>query len=132
EADPKRSPVTPAVHGMAAWSWRFLVIVAAGVVAGYGLIQIKTVVVPILVAALITSLLGPAVNWLERHKVPRTAGTLITLLTMVIFLSGLLTLAGASIASGIRDLSATAWQGIQELLGWLSTGPLQLSQDDID
>lgn len=132
ESDPRRSPVTPAVSGMAAWSWRFLVIAAAAVVAGYGLIQIKTVVVPVLVAALISSLLGPVVNWLERHKVPRTAGTLLTLLVTVLLLSGLLTLAGASIASGIRDLSATAWQGIQELLGWLSTGPLQLSEADID
>ena len=132
ESEPKRSPVTPAVSGMAAWSWRFLVIVAAGVVAGYGLIQIKTVVVPVLVAALISSLLGPVVNWLERHKVPRTAGTLLTLLVTVLMLSGLLTLAGASIASGIRDLSATAWEGIQRLLSWLSTGPLQLSQEDID
>ena len=132
ESDPKRSPVTPAVRGMAAWSWRFLVIVAAAVVAGYGLIQIKTVVVPILVAALITSLLGPLVNWLERHKIPRAAGTLLTLLLMVVLVSGLLTLAGASIASGIRDLSATAWEGIQRLISWLSTGPLQLSEEDID
>lgn len=132
ESEPKRSPVTPAVSGMAAWSWRFLVIVAAGVVAGYGLIQIKTVVVPVLVAALISSLLGPVVNWLERHKVPRTAGTLLTLLVSVLLLTGLLTLAGASIVSGIRDLSATAWEGIQRLLSWLSTGPLQLSQEDID
>lgn len=132
ESDAQRSPVTPAVRGMAAWSWRFLVIVAAAVVAGYGLIQIKTVVIPILVAALITSLLGPVVNWLERHKIPRTAGTLLTLLATVLVLGGLLTLAGASIASGIRDLSATAWQGIQELIGWLSTGPLQLSEADID
>lgn len=132
ESDHRRSPVTPAVRGMAAWSWRFLVIAAAAVVAGYGLIQIKTVVVPVLVAALITSLLGPVVNWLERHKVPRTAGTLLTLLITTVLLSGLLTLAGASIASGIRDLSATAWQGIQELIGWLSTGPLQLSEADLD
>lgn len=132
ESDPQRSPVTPAVRGMAAWSWRFLVIAAAAVVAAFGLIQIKTVVVPVLVAALLTSLLGPMVGWLQRHRVPRAGGAAITMLGAIVLLGGLLTLAGASIGSGIQDLASTAWQGFQELLGWLSTGPLQLSQEDID
>ncbi len=132
ESDAQRSPVTPAVRGMAAWSWRFLVIAAASVVAVFGLIQIKTVVVPILVAALLTSLLVPVVNWLQRHRMPRAGGAAITMLGAIIVLSGLLTLAGASIGSGIQDLANTAWQGFQELLSWLSTGPLQLSQEDID
>ncbi|WP_022918556.1 AI-2E family transporter [Ruania albidiflava] len=132
ESDQQRSPVTPAVRGMAAWSWRFLVIVLAAAVAIVGLIQIKTVVVPILVAALLTALLVPVVNWLQRHRIPRAAGAGLTMLGSIILLSGLLTLAGASIGSGIKDLADTAWQGFQELLSWLSTGPLQLSQDDID
>src|SRR5690625_5027590 len=132
ESDRQQSPVTPAVRGMAAWSWRFLVIVLAVAVAIVGLIQIKTVVVPILVAALLTALLIPVVNWLQRHRIPRAAGAGITMLGSILLLSGLLTLAGASIGSGIQDLADTAWQGFQELLSWLSTGPLQLSQRDID
>src|SRR5690625_4655613 len=43
ESDRQQSPVTPAVRGMAAWSWRFLVIVLAEAVAIVGLIQIKQI-----------------------------------------------------------------------------------------
>ncbi|HLR28817.1 MAG TPA: hypothetical protein VK086_08995, partial [Ruania sp.] len=59
ESDQQHSPVTPAVRGLAAWSWRFLVIVAATAVLMIGLIQVKTVVIPVLVAALIAALLAP-------------------------------------------------------------------------
>lgn len=44
----------------------------------------------------------------------------------------MLTLAGTSIASGISDLGARAFVGLEEGLGWLSTGPLGLSPVTID
>lgn len=131
ESEPKRSPVTPAVRGMAAWSWRFLVIVSAGVVLGFGLIQVKTVVIPVLVAALVAALLVPVVDGLARHRVPRALGALVAMLGALAVLAGLLTVAGAGITSGIQNLSATAWQGLQDIITWFSAGPLQLSESDI-
>ncbi|SEE96502.1 AI-2E family transporter [Ruania alba] len=130
--DDPHSPVTRAVRGAAAWSWRFMIIVGAVALAVVGLIQIKTVVVPVLVAVLVASLLAPVVDWLHRRRVPRALASLLALLGAIGLVGGLLTLAGASIATGFRDLADTAWEGIQELIRWLSTGPLQLSQTDLD
>ncbi len=131
DADPT-SPVTRPIRAAAAWSWRFVIIVLAISVAAVALAQIKTVVVPVLVALLVSSLLSPLVNWLDRRGIPRTLATVGTLLATIVVIGGLLTLAGASIASGIRDLADTAWEGIQEFLGWLSTGPLQLSTEELN
>lgn len=131
ESGTERSPVTPAVRGMAAWSWRFLVIVAAAVVLVIGLIQVKTVVIPVLVAALLAALLVPVVDWLARHHVPRAVGALAAMLSALAVLAALLTVAGAGITSGIQDLSATAWEGVQDIISWFSAGPLQISESDI-
>src|SRR5699024_8986277 len=46
-------------------------------------------------------------------------------------LAGLLTVAGAGITSGIEELSSTAWEGIQDITSWFSSGPLALSENDI-
>lgn len=131
ESEPERSPVTPAVRGLAAWSWRFLVIIAAATLLMVGLIQVKTVVIPVLIAALIAALLAPVVNWLARHHIPRALAALIALLGSLAVIAGLLTVAGAAITSGIQDLSETAWQGIQDIISWLSSGPLQIDESDL-
>jgi len=132
ESDQQHSPVTPAVRGLAAWSWRFLVIVAATGVLIIGLIQVKTVVIPVLVAALIAALLAPVVDWLAKHRVPRALGALVAMLAAVAVIGALLTVAGAGITSGIQDLSQTAWQGLQDIITWFTSGPLQISESDIN
>ncbi|UFU02331.1 AI-2E family transporter [Ruania suaedae] len=132
QGEERESPVTRPVRAAAAWSWRFLLIVLAIAIVVLGLVQIKTVVVPVLVAVLVSSLLAPVVNWLDRRRVPRTLATVGTMIVAIAAVGGLLTLAGASIVSGIRDLAETAWQGIQEFIDWLNTGPLQLSTADLN
>src|SRR5699024_1392222 len=127
----QKRPPSPAVRCLAAWSWRFVVIVAATAVLMIGLIQVKTVVIPVLVAALIAALLAPVVDWLAKHRVPRALGALVAMLASLVVIVALLTVAGAGITSGIQDLSQTAWQGLQDIITWFTSGPLQISESDI-
>src|SRR5699024_8483484 len=76
-------------------------------------------------------LLAPVVDWLAKHRVPRALGALVAMLASLVVIVALLTVAGAGITSGIQDLSQTAWQGLQDIITWFTSGPLQISESDI-
>jgi predicted PurR-regulated permease PerM len=103
----------------AAWSWRLIVI---GVV-GWALLQIigtiRIVVIPLLVALLLSALLAPAVGWL----------LLVGGLAAVI---ATLTLVVNEFVNGAPQLSDNASKGIRQIQDWLKTGPLHLSDSQLD
>jgi predicted PurR-regulated permease PerM len=67
--------------GFTAW---LLVGVALFLVGAVWLASITYVIVgPVITAAVIASVFSPAVSWLQRHHVPRIAGTILMLLTIV-------------------------------------------------
>src|SRR6185503_12033553 len=51
-------------------SWRFLVIIAAVGAVAYALVYLRVVVLPIIVALLVSTLLLPIVRWLKGRGVP--------------------------------------------------------------
>lgn len=138
-AAPSVPPIGPAaaavplpVRAASEWSWRVLLIALASAILIVGLIQLKTVVVPVLVATLLASLLAPAVTWLrERVGLPRTLAVVVTMLGVIGAVSGLVALAGNSIVDGLPELVDNAIAGFQDALAWLSTGPLALDQATI-
>jgi predicted PurR-regulated permease PerM len=107
--------VTPAVQIASAWAWRFLVIVAAVAVIGYGMRYLSEVVVPVTVGVLLCALLVPVTNGLQKLKIARGPAAGITVLATIVLVAGLLTLVGTQIASGFSDLSVQVSAGIQEL-----------------
>ena len=62
----------------AAVSWRALAVL--GMVVGYAMAALWVVVIPVAVALLLTALLGPVVDWLGRHRMPRGLATGVVLL----------------------------------------------------
>ena len=83
-------------HGLrvaTAYSWRLLVVAAAVGVGIWLVIQLKLLVIPLLVAILITALLWPAFAFLVRHRVPRWLSIVIVVLGAVAIVTGLLWLA---------------------------------------
>jgi predicted PurR-regulated permease PerM len=116
---PGRSPdehgVPAAVRIAAAWSWRLLVIVAAVAVLGWGMRYLSEVVVPVVVGVLLTALLVPVTDGLERLRLPRGAAAGITVVATLTLVAGLLTLVGTQIRRGFDDLSDQVGEGISEL-----------------
>ncbi|WP_402466935.1 AI-2E family transporter [Isoptericola aurantiacus] len=119
-----RGMVTPSVRGAAAWSWRLLLIAAGVAALVWVLGQLKTIVVPVAVALLITVLLRPVRLTMERWGVPRGLATALSILGLIAFVTGLVVIAGQSIVSGFQDLWDQAVAGFNEFLTWLSDGPL--------
>lgn len=107
--------VTAGMQIASAWAWRFLVIVAAVAVIGYGMRSISQVLVPVVIGVLLCALLVPVTNGLQKLNVPRAGAAGITVVGTVIVVAGLLTLVGAQIAAGFSDLSTQVGEGVQEL-----------------
>ncbi|PYG00879.1 Predicted PurR-regulated permease PerM [Georgenia satyanarayanai] len=132
EDDPAELAVPLPVRAAAAWSWRVLAIAAAAALVGYLVIVFKTVVVAFVVAILLAVLLDPVSSWLrKRLRFPRTLASMVTLLGTLALVVGLLTLAGRSVLAGFSDLADQATQGFEELLSWLSDGPLGIDESQL-
>ena len=117
----------------AAWSWRLLAIVAATAVGLWLLSYFKVIAVAVAVAVLLSVLLTPVANWLRtRARFPRVAASATSVAGLLLVVGGLLTLAGSSIANGFSDLASEATAGLDKMMGWLSTGPLQISVSQIE
>jgi predicted PurR-regulated permease PerM len=116
--------VTRGMYIASSWAWRFLVVVGAVVVIGYGLQLLSEVVIPITVGVLLTALLVPITNGLQRLRLPRGAAAGITVIATLVLVAGLLTLVGTQIASQFDSLSTQVGEGVQRLreLGRINFG----------
>jgi predicted PurR-regulated permease PerM len=116
----------------AEWSWRFIVVVAGVVLLAYGLSFVSEIVIPVLIAMLITALLSPLVNLLNtRARFPRGLAVLVTMLVAAGVVSGLVTIVGSQASEQFPQLQKQAVQGVTEVENWLSTGPLHLTSTAI-
>ena len=121
------------VRVAAAWSWRVLLVLALLAVL-VGLMAVSKVIwVPVMVALLLTVLLTPLVEWLQRRlRFRRGAAAGAAVVVLLVVVGGLLTLAGREVIRGIADLWDQAQAGLDELTAWLSEGPLGLDAETID
>jgi predicted PurR-regulated permease PerM len=107
--------VTPAMQIASAWAWRFLVIVAAVAVIGWGMRYLSEVVVPVTVGVLLTALLIPVTMGLHKLGLPRGPAAGITVLGTIVVVAGLLTLVGTQIANQFDRLSTQVGEGVQKV-----------------
>ncbi len=116
----------------AAWSWRLglILVFTAGLI--WLLSHISFLIIPVMVAALLAGLLSPVTRWLARRRIPNGLAVAITVLGFIGVIAGALALVGRQLASGFGELWAQALAGVQQIQGWLSEGPLQLTAAQID
>lgn len=124
----ERTPRVPyGLRAAAAWTWR-LGVVGLGIYVLMRLVAFfQVIVVPVLIAVLVTALLAPTVNRLHRLGVPRGFAVAAGLLGAFAVVAGLLVLVGTQFASGFGDLADQTGAGFAEVQRWLTDGPLNLS-----
>jgi predicted PurR-regulated permease PerM len=116
----------------AAWSWRVLVLAAAGYLL-YRLVgYFSPVVIPVAIAVLITALAVPAVDVLDRLGLPRGLASAITVLLGLAAISALLTLVGTQVSGQFDELRGSVIEGLDEVQQWMQDGPFQLSQGQVN
>lgn len=115
-----------------AYSWRLIIVAAAIGVGVWLVIQLKLLVIPLLIAILITALLWPAFAWMLRRRVPRWLAIVISVVGTVAIVSGLLWLVVWQIMQQWDSVQASTVAAVEQFRQYLIDGPLHLSEDQID
>lgn len=115
----------------AGWSWRFLVSAAGLALVVFVLIQLKFVVIPLLLALLVSSVLAPLMQWFERHGVGRGLAATLTVAVALAVLVGFVLLAVPPFFKHIHEFKAAFETTGDEFYAWLSGAPFSLSDTQI-
>lgn len=116
----------------AGWSWRLLVILGLAAVLVFLVIQLKVIVIPFLVALLVTALLFPVVSRLKRKGVKNGLAVAISLLMLVTVVSGLVFLVVRQTTSAYPELSERAQSSFTQLQGFLAAEPFNIEPADLE
>lgn len=134
EGGPRRDAAASVSYGVrvaAAWSWRIAVILGTTGLLVWLLSHVSLLVIPLMIAALLSGLLSPIVTRLRRLRVPSGLAVGITLIAFLGLLGGLVTVVGRTMARGFEPLWTQALDGLETVEQWIFSGPLDISNDDI-
>ena len=115
-----------------AYAWRFLVLAAAIGVAIWLVIQLKLLVIPLLVAILVSALLWPSFSFLVRHRMPRWLAIVICVIGTIAVVTGLLWAAVRQITLEFPAVRERTVGTVGDLRRYLIDGPLHLTAEQID
>ncbi len=124
--------VVPIVRKTAEWAWRLLVILGAVVAVLWAIDRLEVIVVPVLLALMLSALLVPAVDLLNRRGAPRGGAVALVLLTGFALLGGILAFVVSQFVVGLPSLVDQVAHSIDSTRKWLIEGPAHLSRQQID
>ncbi len=104
--------------GFSSWLLTGFVLIMLGLI--WVLDQTSTIVMPVVAAAVLGAVAGPAVGWLERHRVPRIGGAALVLLGLVAIGALIFCLVFGGISANSGDISAKLNQSLDKIQGWLT------------
>ncbi len=117
---------------VAQWAWRLLLIGFASYVL-FRMVQFfAELTIPVVVALLISALASPLVGWLQRIGIPRGFAAFLVVLGGLALVASMLGFAGQQVAAGANDLANQVSAGLNEIKDWLRTGPLHVSDQQIN
>ena len=116
----------------AAWSWRLIVIVAALLGLLWTMRFFAVITLPLAVALLVSALAVPLVDALRRTGLPRGPSAGIVMVLGIGAVAMLFTFVGQQVAQGASDLGDSVVTGLDQVREWLRTGPLGVSDSQID
>jgi predicted PurR-regulated permease PerM len=124
--------VAPLIRKTAAWAWRLLVVLVAFIAVLWVLQKLEIIVVPVLLALMLSALLVPPVDWMDRRGLPRGAAVALVVLGGFAFLGGTLTFVVTQFIVGLPDLTEQVTRSIESTRRWLIHGPAHLRSEQIE
>ena len=104
--------------GFSSWLLVGFVLVIVGLI--WLLAETSTIVMPVILATVLGAVAGPAVGWLEGHKVPRIGGAVLVLVGLVAIGLLIFCLVFGGISAQAGDISAKTNTSLDKIQGWLS------------
>lgn len=122
--------VHPLVRKAAAWSWRLLAILGALAALLWLVAKLEVIVVPVLLAAMVTAMLVPLVDALDRRGLPRGAAVGMVLLSAVVVVGGILAFVISQFIQGAPALTDQVTRSMAGFRQWLDSGLLSHFSND--
>lgn len=129
---PRDDAVPRSLVVAAAIALRVLVVAAGVALVAWAAWRLLLVVVPVVVALLLATLMAPAARQLERLGLRPSASASLVLVGAVLVIAGVFALLIPALAGEVDEVRESIQAGVQEIGGWLTTGPLNLSADAVD
>lgn len=115
------------VRVAASWGWRLIVIGVAVAALLWMVVQVRIVVIPLLIAILLTALLKPIVNWVLALGLPKWLGVITALSALICSIGALTYLVFSRFQSGFSGLRYATIKAINQMSEWLEEGIFGLS-----
>lgn len=117
---------------LAKWSLCIAAIALGAVVLGWLLEKLWVVVLPVLLAIVVSTVLWPPTRALTKRGVPPAGAASITLLVAFALFGGVIALIVPSVVDQAPELANKATEGIQQVQDWLQGPPINLQDEQID
>lgn len=101
-------------------SWLSLGVLGLAAVVVIGLSYFKTIVLPVVFAAVAAAVFVPLVDRMQRARVPRGLGALLTIVLIIGLLVGVVTLVTRSVIGQSDELAAAFTEALDNLQDWLA------------
>jgi putative heme transporter len=124
--------VPDSVDIAAQWAWRILAVVAVLALVGFLIATLEEIVVPFLIAMLVSALLSPFVAFLERHRWPKWLAIVVALVITVAVFAALAFVVTEQVRSGLPHLEHESVRRYAVFKRFLRTSPLQISNSQYD
>nr|MBA2636892.1 AI-2E family transporter [Solirubrobacterales bacterium] len=124
---PRRS----SLRGGAILALEFLLVAAALVVVGYGVVRLRLVVIPVIVAVFLAAFLAPVAGVLHARGVPRPVATVLSMLAALLLVGGTTALLAPTVIDELSTVGDRLQEGIDEISVFLASGPLGLEGVDV-
>lgn len=105
----------------AGWSWRVLLVLIMAGAAVWLFSHISILVIPLLIAALLATLLHPMHAQMLRLRIPAVLSALMCIVFLLALVIGLMTLAGQQLVVGFADMSGRVIEGVNGLIAWVQS-----------
>lgn len=124
--------VSRAVQIAAAWSWRLLLVLAGLYVIARAATAVPIVTIPFVIALLLTAVLAPVMRRFERVRVPHSLAAFAALLLGIVVIGSVAAFVILQISDNAPRLADQFTRSIDDGVRWLHTGPLHVTDDQID
>ncbi|MBT2501466.1 AI-2E family transporter [Curtobacterium sp. ISL-83] len=115
-----------------AFSWRLLVVVAAIAVVVVLVVMLQDIVVPFLIALILSALLAPMSAFLQRHRWPKWTAVLSCFLAIVVVIGGLALIVTAQIRYDLPSLERRLHHSVASVQILLATEPFGITAHDVN
>jgi predicted PurR-regulated permease PerM len=98
----------------------------------WALVRLRLVVIPVIIALLISTLLVPLSTRLRKRGWPRLLAAWAVFLGSLLLLAGIVTVLAPQVADELDQLGESVRRGSERVIAWLVDGPLNLTRAEVD